>query len=205
MPRDRGGPEARETGESLRELCEELKVIKGDMKPPSPDAWNQLATWVHVLRNDAMDIDADRRRLLQILNEADAITDRLMDKLRVELSLPPKNPLVDYRPRFEAAVTAFEQLGAGIRAVWRSRFFDAREPLGVRPNREGAKWPGYARIMRTAFLEAMTETNPGLEIKGGDDNAVHRFLAAVIPRITGEHPPRTTIARHLQGPRKRKH
>jgi len=192
------------TGASLSKLCEQKRVIKkrDNMEPPSPDAWERLATWVHVLRNDAMDIDADRRRLLQILTEAANITDRLMEELRTELSLPPANSLINNRSRFEAAVTAFEQLGEGIREVRRSAFFQTRELIGVRPNRKRAKWPGYVGHLRTDFLKAMTDANPGIEIKlGGDDNPVTRFLQAVIRLITGEQVKLPTINRHLH-PRK---
>jgi len=185
------------TGARLKELCGQEKVIKRDMKPPSPGAWDRLAMLINVLRGNAMYvamyIDAGRRRLLQILTEADSITDRLLEQLRREAA----NPLISKR-RVEGALSAFEHLIAGTRAVRSEPFFQPNEPIGTRPNRKGAMWSSYAGILATFFIETMQETNPGKTIGIGDNGPVARFTAAVIPFITGEHPKPAAIARHLQ-------
>lgn len=66
--------------------------------------------------------------------------------------------------------------------------------------RKGSQWHKYARDLQVFFVEAMEEANPGSEIRLADDGPVSRFIAAVIPFITGERPKPTAIARHLQRP-----
>lgn len=190
-------PEAPITGARLQELCDQKKVVKGDMHKPSPAAWARLAMFVNVLRNDAMDIDARQRRYSQILPEVQGETDRLLEERRRDASRATVNPLVDERG-IERAIAAFEQLQAGIQAVRSHVFFPGHEPIGMRPNRKGSKWPSYTGILATIFVEAMEETNPGVAIGLGDDGPVARFIAAVIPFITGENPKPAAIARCLQ-------
>jgi len=197
MPRDRAAREPIMTGETLSELCNQAKVIKGDMTPPSTAAWRRLAAYINVGRRDHMDPGASRRRLLQILTEVDQITDELLEELRME-SFAPVNLLADNKYYVGGAVAVVKQLTDAINEVRSHLFFQADKPLVEQRNRKRAKWPGYADILASFFVEAMKETNPDIEIRLGDDGPVSRFLAAVIPSITGERPKPAAIARHLQ-------
>lgn len=196
MPRDRVTPEARITGATLGDLCDRERVVK-DRNPPSLAAWTKLAMVIHVLRDDALDRDADRRRLLQLLSKVDDEIDRQLDELRILASVGPVNPLVDYSRRVGGAVAALEQLYAGIKAVRGEAFFQAREPI-ARPGRGGTKWHGYAGILATHFADAMNEANPSVEIGLSDKGPVSSFLVVVIPLVTGEHPKKPAVVRYLQ-------
>jgi hypothetical protein len=198
MPRD-VSPASPMTGAILRELLAQHRVVKSRMNPPSRAARVRLATLIDALFIDFMRVDANRHRLSLIQAELIKRLGGPLEELCEEMRRPPANPLVGVDlHRIEGDVAAAEQVIAAIQVLRERSFFQAREP---RRNRKGAEWPSYAAILAVSFIEAMKETNPGVDLALGDDGPVSRFIATVVPFITGERPKPATIARHLQNTR----
>jgi len=60
------------------------------------------------------------------------------------------------------------------------------------------KWRHIAVGISDDFCEAMRPTNPTLPLGRSNDGPVPRFVAAVIPGITGEHPSVQNVGKHLK-------
>jgi hypothetical protein len=199
------------TGDRLCELLRETQdtafkgsVVKGSMKPPTPEACQRLALLVDVLWLDARDIDAGRRELAKLSLAMADLTRRFAEELLDELERPPVNALigVDLR-RIEGDIAALESQSASIAAVRGRVFFQADTPDRTVPsNRKGNRWPAYADTLAQAFIKVMKETNPDIEIGIGQDGPVTRFIAKMSQFITNESPKLGTIEQHLRRRRK---
>jgi len=179
-------------------------VAKGRFNLPSRDARGRLAVLIYGWGVEARQLDASRRDLAQCFDGILAQIPVLIEELRAEESAPAnllRGP--DWR-RMEEDCAALNRLIDAIKGVQSREFFQRRSPLRTPPlgRKGGARWHHYANTLAAEFTKALRQANPGVEIKlGDDDNPVTRFVAAVIPLITGERVKQPAINRHLH-PRK---
>jgi hypothetical protein len=216
----------------LREYLISAKIIVAAEKPPTKEACSLLAqrilsaqNQVEPWRNELLllkrrgDLIAPAMRALIdalaaldanfhsiLTSSSQAITEEQLEREQGALEM------------FRRAVSA--TLAAGGYLTYLSAFGQREEAEGVRkiilepdlPDdpRDGwdrddpppVFWHDYVEDVVEWFREAMLTTNktaPGL----GDKNSLSRFLAAVIPFISGETPSETTIMRYLQRKRDR--
>jgi hypothetical protein len=59
-------------------------------------------------------------------------------------------------------------------------------------------WKWLADVLPKDFCNSMRSTNPGFEARFGYKVALHRFIAAVAPSLTGEHPTPDSVATQLK-------
>jgi hypothetical protein len=59
-------------------------------------------------------------------------------------------------------------------------------------------WRPLAESIASAFKATMSRTNPGLKLGHSNDGPVPRFVAAVVPSITGETPKVFNVGKHLK-------
>jgi hypothetical protein len=156
-----------------------------------------LALLVEMLRLDVWDADAHWRELEDQLQLATArvVIGDLFAKVRDELERQPANLLMgkDYR------MVALEHASAGIRAVQDAGCFRPEAPKHTIPrNRKRNPWHMPATMLAKGFIVALKETNLGVEIGVGKDGPVTRFIAKIMPFITGEQPKVGAIEKHLR-------
>ena len=90
----------------------------------------------------------------------------------------------------DARLKVLNALAAALEAVTRLEDHDAP--------RRVEQWHEFARDLGLLFRAVMRRANPELELGLSNDGPIGRFVAAVIPFITGETPSVESVARHLQ-------
>jgi hypothetical protein len=70
---------------------------------------------------------------------------------------------------------------------------------------EHENWHSIAEGIAGWFILAMQATNPRIVFRYSNKGPVARFVAAVVPLITGEKTTVTAVSKHLKGVRKKKH
>jgi hypothetical protein len=80
-----------------------------------------------------------------------------------------------------------------------ARILSAPERAGIRviasPSPIG--WHDYCFRLAEEFRKAMASTNPGLTLKVSNNGAIAKFIAAVAPVISNEHPKTVAVARFM--------
>ncbi len=187
------------TRESLRALFEQHGIVKGPHRLPSLEGFdeldreaNRIREWVEDWRR-CREHERDCVSLTNLLKLIAEILPDVAERRRAMLSWAEEedNGLAS---EVRADVEAVQFLAHGVNRV-RSRPFLRRRSSNTFQI-EG--WHDFAGELANAFRYAMCFTNPGLPLRNGDDGPVARFLAAIIPLITGEAPTPVAVARHLQ-------
>ena len=171
------------TGPELRSLLIDQRIIRGSHILPSLDACNRLAGRIG---------EFAERHLGYLVQSADPhgeAIQRAMDDLVAKLA--EARPVLVER-RGKADIAALDRL-AEAAALARPLAW-SWGPLAI----AHCRWHGHAAELADAFRVAMRSTNPDLELGLSNDGPLVRFLAFVIPQITGEEPSMDAIARHLQ-------
>ena len=171
------------TGAELRSLLVDQQIIRGSHILPSLEACNRLSGRINDFAARQLDY------LVQAADPAAVAIQRALDDLSARLT--EARPVLVER-RGKADIAALDRLKEAV-AVARP-FAWAWGPLSL----ARCRWNDIAAELADAFREAMRSTNPALEVGLSNDGPLVRFLAFVIPQITGEEPAMDTIARHLQ-------
>lgn len=176
----------------IAELLEKHGVVKGSTKMPSRASITELANFVQALHQlheartgDWKIADEKLRRFRDAISEIDAL---LPDLISIWEHLGHSD-VVDALNRVKhshSAVKSFYVL------------FPTGRELNQLPVSRTADWHTYVQWLRSQFEHAMRSTNPGLDVRPSNDGPLTRFIAAVIPLITGENPKPPAIARQLQ-------
>jgi hypothetical protein len=134
----------------------------------------------------------------QLLQNAKAKADelnRLLDKL-LGLVEPRviNNPNIHFGEKnilsIKAAITANSKISSGL------IFLPVANPTKING------WSWLAGVLPHDFETAMRSTNPNISFGIGNDGPVVRFVHAITPLITGEHPPLSSVGRQLKAARR---
>jgi hypothetical protein len=191
------------TVQSLRKLFE-THVLRGDLKLPGDAELNELTGileyWRQVYLNEQI---LRHRRKLQ--DAALGLVKTLNDIVSKLIELDQQNLIAAATDRAPAGVlreltTRLTESGDTRATVERVRRSPGllHSPLGY--GAEGWKW--LADVLPLDFVNAMKSANPEFAPGVSHTGPVARFLAAVVPMLTGEHPPAASIATQLKMRRK---
>jgi hypothetical protein len=174
------------TGADLRRIFDEQRVVRGSYRQPSSAAYEKLAERVTDLSNACLkwvlgDDPADER--------ADKVAAAL-DTL--EQLLPVTRARLTATLRSDG-VTVLDRLAETVREARAFAWANPHE----RP-RAIERWHDVAVELAEAFRSAMDSTNAGTTFALSNRGPLARFLASVIPKVTGEQPRCDAIARYLQ-------
>ncbi len=180
-------PPAELTGAWLRALLERERVVRGSHLPPSncDKLARNLAGYRELCARDA------RRQQLR------SAIDKLRGLLPGEIE-HMRRIAASYRANGEhpedvalvlrQIVTAQDFL-AGAWETWR---------VGICPIVPLGRWQDFAWSLAGQFRDAMEAANPGIVLQLSNDGPVARYVAAVVPHITGERPSVGAVAKFLQ-------
>jgi hypothetical protein len=181
------------TGQWVRELLKEKRVIRGAHRLPSLEDCERLGSRVR-------DLHFSRRTVQQ--------GEFWFRLLRLGLKM------LD-----DARLSAREEVAAELSALraqwsesdWRWLLEKFEQAAGARPSQAEAlfwldfyyfhaarEWNDFGPELAGMFRQAVENANPGLQIGLADDGPIARFIALVVPYITGETPTVTAVARELQ-------
>jgi hypothetical protein len=188
------------TAEVLRELLQ-TKALRGRGNMPSDEALKELARILEGWRQHYL-VD---QNLQPLQREACAAADKLspaLKKLREMNASFHAAAVRDAAPRYVCDI--LETRLAEINGALQSLAGLNRESITVKyVGGCGLTWKWLADALPEDFCNAMRSTNPGFEARFGYKVALHRFIAAVAPSLTGEHPTPSSVATKQKTRRKR--
>ena len=186
--------------EGLRELLQ-TKVLRGRWNMPSDEALKELARILEGWRQHYL----VAQNLQPLQREACAAADKLtpaLKKLREINAAFHAAAVRDAAPRY--VCDNLESRLAAINGALESLAVLNRESITVKyVGRCELTWQWLADALPEDFCNAMRSTNLGFEARFGYKVALHRFIAALAPTLTGEHPTPDSVATQLKTRRNR--
>ena len=174
--------EARITSEVVGDVMREC--LKGSFQMPSAAAIKRLASILEDWRQHY-------------------IGSRIFDPLKKEAGVSAKMLLlilIKMKQEYEVGIYNFPELRSKVDAI--DRAVTAIHSL----HKEGIAvetaqllgWKWLSNALPDDFAEAIRTTNPGREIGISDDGPLSRFIAAIAPHLTGEHPTARSVSTQLK-------
>lgn len=185
----RGGPRIRRdkldrhnrfTAHALRETM--VDVVKPKLNMPTEDALRVLASRLERLREDYWRHQYTDPLETQIASSAESLLSSLKE-LRHMYGVLENRYLAQKVEAIDRAREAVSRLFAESIAV---------EHIGRLP------WHHLANVLPSDFETAIQTTNPGYKLGVGHEGPLARFIAAVAPRLTGEHPTPLSVTAELK-------
>ena len=212
------------TGGDLRSMIVEARVLRdGRYRAPLPAMLEDLAMAASVLRGRVRvgrqaDITPEgrlsndrRKKATEALQKLAAVLPEIRAEIRERAANSPWPPLND------GQLEALDELAAAAARAWElpalmpdqeievlgnsgmARFSDAWVVPSPSPEEEISRWHHFAPFLADAFRDAVQASNRTLPRLGVSvDGPVPRFLAAVIPHITGETPNTVNVYQELK-------
>lgn len=214
------------TGADLHALIERNAVLRGNYAVPSSAALDALATAISVIRGrcsigrregwtpEQIASDNLRRRASDALQTLAEVLPAIRAERLAQPHLAPFDALTAMElsqiKALEAVVkkaweyswlTPHEELAIQVVVgeTWAMEFSDAYAISPPAPDRELSRWHHFGAWLADVFRDVVQASNPRLPRLGNsNDGPVVRFLACIIPRITGEQPTPAAVRRWLQ-------
>ena len=219
------------TGADLHSLIKRNVVLRGDYAVPSAAALEALAAAISVIRGrcsigrregwtpEQIASDNLRGRASDALQTLAEVLPAIRAERLAQPHLAPFDALTALElgqiEALEAVVkkaweyswlTPHEEqhIQVVVGATWAMEFSDAYAISPPAPDHEMSRWHHFVAWLADAFREVVAVRNPHLQLLGVPEHGpMLRFLACVIPCITGEKPTQTAVRRCLQRQSKR--
>jgi hypothetical protein len=188
--------------ETLRDLLRE-KVLSDRLNMPSDDALAQLARVLERWRAHYVNEQKRYQPLRELQNDARDSA----EQLRAAVSV-----LKTATEEFHGTAV-LESASLSVLNILKTRlaeiddaqqFLDRFERASILDDRGiGAAigWQWLAEVLPLDFKSAMTSTNQDFKAGIGHDGPLTRFIAAIVPNLTGEHPTSDSVATLLKARR----
>jgi hypothetical protein len=179
-PRTR--PDKPITADVLRELLEEKAVLKRDLKMPSSEALEELARTLERWRLGLNNDEIQRRRA------------KLQKKATRELATAKDTISQLHQLGHMSFVPEIRDIERVRRSpgIWNATCYTGKS----------AAWSVLASVLPKDFAIAVKSTNPTFKLGISGEGPTPRFVAAVAPLITGEHPTVASAAGIMKKARK---
>jgi hypothetical protein len=192
-----------------------LRESLPDRPPFTLESLRQLLAEEVIRRQQTMPGDAEITELARILNywQGRALKELQRDALAALATLANVFPrLRDLTKSFEANAVQ-DQAPPAILAILRKRlaeidaardFIAKAEGFSVwnDPSDAPDRWQWLAGVLPIDFENAMRSTNPNYTAGLSHNGPLARFIAAVVPSLTGQHPTPGSVATQLKKLRK---
>ena len=174
--------EAKITPEIIQQVMREC--LKGSLQMPSTVAIERLSSILEDWRQHYLGshiFDPLKKEAGKRANELLTALDQIRREYEHGLPMVP-----EIRSKIEALDWAVEAV-KGLR----------KEGIAVE-NAQPLGWKWLSNALPGDFTEAIRSTNPGREIGISDDGPLSRFVAAIAPYLTGEHPTARSVSTQLK-------
>jgi hypothetical protein len=181
------------------------KVLKGpkgrqEWALPSPDAIKKLASILNFWRSRFY-VAQEGRRLNALITEAEralAVLDKVVPGI-LENRRARVGEGATLDPFVKWQLDATEKLSLAVLDKDARAYFLHRD--GDHEEIQGWKW--LARVLPEDFKVAMISTNPNFESGLSASGPVARYVSAIVPFITGDHPTLATVVSRIKEKRKK--
>ena len=187
----------------LKIIFNQKGIVRGRFRKPSRVAFVELASCVRhlqILHATKTGIVKDNYLLNASVHAAiGTIVDILPELIQSTFLFPER---LD-RKLVESEILLNEFLDL-CRKIQYSPFFQQKvdEPEIQSIISEKIHWNMYQDALASAFIIAMSSTNPEIDLGISNAGPLPRFVTAMIPLITGDNPSELAVARSLQRARK---
>jgi hypothetical protein len=202
-PRGKRGPRASLRDEkeiSAAMLCELMqeKVITGKLKMPSEEALVRLAAILEYWRQHYL----AQQRIWPLEHEAHTAAAGLETALLKQREIYVSGLATAVKYKKPHVIEFLHEKVAAIDGVLKSLAAIYHKSIAIeRVGSLNPNWKWLAGALPGDLTNALQSTNPGLAVGIGHNGPLVRFIAAVVPYLTGERPTPASIATQLKNRR----
>ena len=185
--------------EDLRELLR--RVLKNDEKMPSRADLTELARQLQVYRWLHLHYVEQLKPQAVSAKKARQAAEYLGDHLRkiradtIAATTTPLGSLEFVKASLGRDIAAMKSVEVGIKYL-------LTESIALHPSTTSTapfeKWKDLAVALSGAFVDALRPNNPTVQFGRSNDGPVPRFVAEIIPYVTGEAPTTTAVGKVLK-------
>ena len=192
---------AKLTGEELRNLFSEAKIVRDRRhKPPSNAAFSELARRIRTVHSKVLlqrgawklSVEQTKQANAALQSLAEVLPKMLSDVREGTLDLGPTGVRQYFLTECGGDLRALNSLIPPIQKAL-SRSLDMIPQIFPRTE----QWHDFVFDLTNAFCDAMQSTNPKVVLPMANEGAIARFLVAIIPHISGENPKPNAVARYV--------